>query len=512
MKKVIGITVGVLVVAALVLVINPASRDEIHWRWAAHRNETASYDSYTRTWPAGRHAAEAMTRYDELAWADALSGNTAQGFERYVQLHGEGKHVAEAKDSIEPLRWQEATASNSIRAYRDYTQAHPSGKHVQEAEMRATALRTDEAPFEAAIKTGEEASLKRFLEDFPGHQKEETAYQTIKDITEGRDIVDLLSEKKIEVETQGSGIQSVGVRLRRLVPYPIIVRVPVGSYFVSSRQTAQNMVTTAESKVRLSTNEWISVSISAACANRQRDIPRSEDSFTVLRSPHQEELARVIPVLDEERVPYAIRQAAVWIVTDNADYDDLGILVSRPAFQMIGGSRQINEPEVARAMKICSDAGIDIQKKAIWKDHETIYWRLNPDNVSKKWLKELSPALAERAKELRNEIEKKSPLLDKKLLATLKAKSLSVYIALASAEKGPHCDWIASFLREQGHTVEVGAGWGSPGVTVQFQEACEEQAKAVFQIMKVLFGVAMDSGKIEKGGISSHEDIVIWIR
>ena len=160
-------------------------------------------------------------------------------------------------------------------------------------------------------------------------------------------IQNLIREKKIEIETQGSGIKSVGVRLRKLVPYPITVRVPVGSYFVSSRQSAQNMVTTAESKVRLTGDDWRRVSVSAACANRPRDIPGSGDTFTVQRSPHQAELERLIPVLDKARVPYAVRQAAVWIVTDNADYGDLGILVSRSQFQMFGGTRQIKEYESA---------------------------------------------------------------------------------------------------------------------------------------------------------------------
>jgi len=50
-------------------------------------------------------------------------------------------------------------------------------------------------------------------------------------------------------------------------------------------------------------------------------------------------------------------------VLDNADYSDLGILVSSPFG--FGGSRVIEEIETARAMKIIDDAGIDITRKAI---------------------------------------------------------------------------------------------------------------------------------------------------
>jgi len=43
----------------------------------------------------------------------------------------------------------------------------------------------------------------------------------LKDITEGRDIVDLLRVKKIEITSKGSGIQRVSVSVRRRVPYQI---------------------------------------------------------------------------------------------------------------------------------------------------------------------------------------------------------------------------------------------------------------------------------------------------
>ncbi len=235
------------------------------------------------------------------------------------------------------------------------------------------------------MKTGTEASLKRFLEDFPGHQKESVAQQAIKDITEGRDIVDLLKEKKIEVKASGSGITEVSVRIRKLVPYSLTVRIPVGSLFVPANASAQNMVTTTESKVRLTSNEWSFVSPDAACANRPKDIPGGSDTFTVNRSPKQAELARLMPVLNQARVDTETRQAAVWIVTDNADYNDLGILVaSQFGF---GGRRVINEQETARAMKICAEAGIDIKKKAIWRDRKRLISALK-DTELKSWLEQ----------------------------------------------------------------------------------------------------------------------------
>jgi len=368
--KVINKSIGLIVLAVVVLLAIPATRDEILWIWASLQNDTIIYQSYLKTIPRGRHATEARVRYDELGWADALAADTFEGFEKYVHLHGDSKHLAEALVKIEPAHWQRTLDANTIKAYQEYGATHPQGPHLREAQLKSEILRKDDAPYNAAIMAGTEISLKKFLEDYPGHQKENDAREAVRDIIEGRDIVDVLNEKKIEVQVSGSGIQSVAVRIRKLVPYPLAVRIPVGTFFVSANPHAQNMVTTAESTIKLESNEWEFISPEAACANRPRNVPRNRDFFTVQKSPHQTELARLVPVLDSTRVDTETRQAAVWIVTDDASYRDLGILVSSPFG--FGGKRVIREQQTARAMQICDQAGIDITRKAIWKDRGTI--------------------------------------------------------------------------------------------------------------------------------------------
>jgi hypothetical protein len=383
MNNTFAATIGVLLVAALALAFIPTTRDELHWRWAAHTDEADGYGAYMRTWPDGRHAADAQRRYDEHGWATARAKNTVRGFERYIQLHGEGRYVAEARDSIESLHWQEATIAHTIQSYQAYVSAHPQGRFAQEAGTKAAALRRHQAPYDAALQTGSEASLRTFLSQYPGHIHEAAAQQVLADITEGRDLVDLLHEHKIEVQAQGSGIEYVSVRIRRLVSYPLTVRIPVGSCFVASSRSAQNMVTTAEGRVQLTSPEWQHVSVEAACANRPRDIPDSDDTFTVQRLPAQAELAKLMPVLNRAQVDTETRQAAVWIVTDNADYSDLGILVAGQ-FDF-GGSRVINEEETARAMKLCDQAGIDLTRKAIWRDRHRVLSGLG-EGPLKAWL------------------------------------------------------------------------------------------------------------------------------
>jgi hypothetical protein len=342
MKKVLLLLLAAAVVAGAV----PSTRDEIQWRWARYQDNTKAYEAYVKAWGQGRHAAAAVTLHDERGWADAVAANTIGAFEGYLTIHGDGGHVAEATESIQ-------------------------------------ALRANDGVYSAALAGGEDG-LRRFLTDFQGHRRERDARQALEDITEGRDIVDLLDEKKIEVQAQGSGIESVQVRVRRLVPYPLTVRIPAGTYFVAARQSAQNMVTTAASRATLVTDDWQSVSVPAACANRPRDIPGIGDEFKVQRSPYQKELARLMPVLERAAVPSDVRQAAVWIVTDNADFGDLGILVG--GFGGFG-PRVIDEQDAARAMMICDQAGIDIRRKAIWRDRALILKSLRDGDV-RTWLQQ----------------------------------------------------------------------------------------------------------------------------
>jgi len=200
------------------------------------------------------------------------------------------------------------------------------------------------------------------------------------------DIVDLIKNKIVEVKIHGDDITGVSLSIRRLVNRPVEVLVPVGSFFVSANSSAQNMVATAESETTLTDGDWQTISVSAACANRPRDIPSSGDRFTVLRSPKQKELAALMPVLEQANADIPTKQAAVWIVTDNADYDDLGTLVSSP-----GNTRVIGYETAARAMRICAEAGIDIKKRSIWKDRNNILKNL-PDGDLKTWLQTFSGA------------------------------------------------------------------------------------------------------------------------
>jgi hypothetical protein len=321
-----------------------------------------------------------------LKWHSASSGDKAEDYAEYLAAWPNGRHAAEAQMRIEDLTWQQSR--KTIKALRAYLHENPRGRFAAQVPVRESDLRADETPYLASIREGTEIAIKEFLIEYPGHAKEEDAKRILNDLSVGRDIVDLLNEKSIEVHTRGSGIQSVGIRVRKLVSYPVTIRVPVGSYFVSANSSSQNMVTTAEARITLTTDSWRVVSPPAACANMGKEIPSNQEILTLRRSSPQKDLDTLMPFLERAGVDSNTCQAAVWIVTDNAGYKDLGSLVVVPPGQLaILGARSIGPTEVARAMQICEDAGIHLERKRIWGDRQQILKYLG-EGALKRWLEE----------------------------------------------------------------------------------------------------------------------------
>lgn len=317
--------------------------------------------------------------YDGRCWLRAKEANTLDAYREYERRYPEGRYLAKARACIEEFLWQEALQEHTIRSIQTYVQAYPQGRFLDNASREIEVLRRDDAPFQAVLRERTQESLTRFRTEFPGHVRLAEAELAILDLAEARDFFELLAARQIEAQAVGDDIQGVTLRIRRLVPRAMLIRLPAGSFFVPANTSCQNMVATSDRRIELIEDEWTSLGVSVACANRSRRIPDSHVTFTIKRAPGQAELAKLAALLNESNVGYATRQAAVWIVTDDATYGDLGTLVSQ------FGWRTINAPHAAEAMQLCDKAGIDITRKAIWKDRDRILAGMDASPV-KDWL------------------------------------------------------------------------------------------------------------------------------
>ena len=326
------------------------------------------------------HFLGALNRWDEVV----NLGSQAVDILHEVAMVGQ-RDISEASKAalrrIDPsgdrADWAEAARTNTVAAYRGYLSGHPTGFRTSDASQILARELSDDRPVSAAFRRGTEQALKEFVAAYPGHARSGEVERILVDLHRPRDIVDLLDERKIEVQVTGAGIQNVSVRVRKLVEYPLSVRVPVGSYFVAGGRS-QNMVATEQRDVRLINDEWQSLSLDAACANRPLPVPTGSETFSVRRPTHAEQLARVASAFVGGSLPFSVRQAAVWIVTDNATYSELGVLVR-------GRARIIREIDTARAMKILEESGVDLTSKAIWRDRQAILSGVKDPQI-RKWL------------------------------------------------------------------------------------------------------------------------------
>lgn len=210
-------------------------------------------------------------------------------------------------------------------------------------------------------------------------------------------ITELIGADRIEVEARGAGIESVTLKIRRLSPEVSRVVIPAGTFFPSPDGAVQSMVCVQHTSVRLDSNAPMSVSVRVACANRLRAIPDADASLAVARTASSDDLERLAVVLDNVDPPFPVVQAAVWIVTDDADYTDLGILESRrstPATIQLTGTRTIRHTDAARAMQLCSQAGVDIKQRAVWGDLLFILDKCEDNGVAEWFAREFAWDLA----------------------------------------------------------------------------------------------------------------------
>ena len=120
---------------------------------------------------------ERIKKRDEGFWLSELRELNPEALQIELQRR---------KEEADRHGWANAQAANTIQSYRAYIATYLQGEFVQEAEAKASALRTDQAPYDTAVRIGTEDSLRKFLTDYPGHEKEDEVQQTIKDIVESR--------------------------------------------------------------------------------------------------------------------------------------------------------------------------------------------------------------------------------------------------------------------------------------------------------------------------------------
>jgi hypothetical protein len=209
-----------------------------------------------------------------------------------------------------------------------------------------------------------------------------------------QNIVDLVKERSITFKVTSGAINELGLEIRNTTDQALQVEIPAGTYFVNEDPKSQNMVVRHPASVSLAPNGRVEVQLAAACANLHLSEPTAESTFTIEgaqdlgivvgRTGDRNELTSLIQKLDSAGVDFLVEQAAIWIVTDDATFDELGMLVEGSRF----GASVINEDDAARAMMLVDETQINIRGRAIWKDRAELTGKVT-DPATSAWLDSL---------------------------------------------------------------------------------------------------------------------------
>lgn len=331
-------------------------------------DEVAGLLAYLRKEPQGRHVAEARVRLEaslfqrarELVETDLIAnwelvqeldstgGPSNDPASRcllaYLRWFPDGPSAAEARRLLEPRLWSQAIASEAANLYAMYVDALPDGPHAEEARKAA----------------------------------------------EGEDLGELVQRGVVSVDALGSTITSVGAQLSWIgpdaAPTPddarvcdgVTIRIPAGSYFASGSGNVQNMLAYRTTRVRLHRgNPTTRPNLDVVCANKHRAIPTSQDGMTFAGPAPSEDLVRVAREIEAANAPYATAQAAIWIVSDDANASGLSSLV----WQSMGVTQGsvIQPSDMGRALELCRRAGIQLESRAIWEDRFALRAHVGPE-------------------------------------------------------------------------------------------------------------------------------------
>ena len=185
------------------------------------------------------------------------------------------------------------------------------------------------------------------------------------------DIAGLLKQNKIEVEMSGAGIRWVQLKVRRVYPDVTSLFIPVGTFFGAEDASVQNMIATADVTSGFENNDWQTVAVPVACANYNRAVPKTSDAFTLQEPPQV--LRKLAPVLGRTKVSADAKQAAVWIIADDAN-----------SYELSG----IRAGDIILALQMCDQAGYDITDRLIWGWASTYILEHFPESPLRDWLKD----------------------------------------------------------------------------------------------------------------------------
>ena len=190
-------------------------------------------------------------------------------------------------------------------------------------------------------------------------------------------LFEAISERHVEVTASGQGAEAVNLTIQRMRPDPMVITLPVGTYF-KALGSSSDMIARRDGVITLEEDSPQTWRLLARTVNRNRPVP-VEDEFDIHRADEQAPLRNVMWQFQgmslHPMIGSVIEELALWIVSENAGYDDLVAHASRVPIPA--------EQAIALAAAYTDSAGIDITQKQIWADRDKFVPALTDEALKK---------------------------------------------------------------------------------------------------------------------------------
>ena len=177
------------------------------------------------------------------------------------------------------------------------------------------------------------------------------------------DLLEALEEGHIELNASELGGEAVNLTLSRTRPEPMVITLPVGTYFETPGQTS-DLIARRDGVVVLLEDGPQVWRILARSVQSSLLAPQPTDAMQIRSADQSVPMRNVMWAFQglnlDPRLEPVLQQLALWIASDNPGYDDLAEQASGAPFQ--------TELVVALAVAYTDSSGLDITRKRIWTE------------------------------------------------------------------------------------------------------------------------------------------------
>jgi hypothetical protein len=193
-------------------------------------------------------------------------------------------------------------------------------------------------------------------------------------------LFEAINEGHVEVTASGQGAEAVNLTIQRMRSSPMVITLPVGTYF-KALGSSSDMIARRDGVITLEEDSPQTWTLLGRTVNQNRPVPVAEDGFDIHPDDEQIPLRNVMWQFQgmslHPMIGSVIEQLALWIVSENAGYDDLAEHASASRVPIPV------EQAVALAAAYTDSAGIDITQKQIWADRDKFVPALTDEDLKK---------------------------------------------------------------------------------------------------------------------------------